>query len=412
MTARDATGMRDDAPDAALLEALATAAAASTGFSREAILHDALSRTARELLSLWHRDELLARIGQGDARILSALSQAVSVGETFFFRHPEQFRFIEEVLAPRWIARRKESVRVWSAGCATGEEAFSLAATLQQALTTAPEIRIDVLATDLLTRNLARAQAATYVAWSQRASAPIRAPLFEPREGQAEGDKFVRILESVRGVVRFAEHNLLAPLDEPPFDLILCRNVLVYFSPGAAERALEGLMQQLALDGVMMFGSMDLHVAPRALVHEGPPEALIFRRRPDAPAELPAQAQPDVVPALEPMPALDSAAQASGVSELHLRALTQLENGELDQAGQSLRALFALAPDYLPGLLEQALLHVRRGEPAAATSLMREVHRRARALAPDAIVAGPQTLPARFYLESAEAFLRGAGGRG
>ncbi len=411
MTREESTS-RDAAPDAALLEALAAAAAAFTGFSREAILPDPLARTARELLSIWQRDELFARIKRGDERVLLALAQAVSVAETFFFRHPEQFRFIEDVLAPRWIARHSEIVRIWSAGCATGEEAYSLAATLQQALSSAPQIRIDVLATDLAPRNLALAQAATYGAWSQRESAPIRAPLFEAQDAQPARNKFVRVLESVRGVVRFAEHNLLAPLDESPFDLILCRNVLVYFSPAAAERALDGLMRQLAPDGVMMFGSMDLHAAPQALMHEGPAESLIFRRRPEPPTSVPRRTNPDATPQSESPLAPEVKTNARVVNEVHLRALMQLESRELVQAEQSLRALLALAPDYLPGLLERALLHARRGEPAAATALMREVHRRARALAPEADVAGPQTLPARFYLESAEAFLRSAGGRG
>jgi len=95
---------------------------------------------------------------------------------------------------------------------------------------------------------------------------------------------------------------------------------------------------------------------------------------------------------------------------LHLRALLQIENNELEAAERLLRTLIASCPGYLPALFERALLHLRRGEPAATTQLMREVHKRASALPPEQIVEGPEPLETRFYVESAEAWLRG--GRG
>jgi len=269
------------------------------------------------------------------------------------------------------------------------------------------------LGTDILHRNLLVAHAATYGAWSQRASAPLRAPLFRPVSAAPGAPPQVRVLDRVRDVVRFAGHNLLEPLpsgEETPFDLILCRNVLVYFSPEAARRALANLAAALADDGLLLLGSMDLNVAPLGLVREGTPESLIFRKRP--PANEPALASP--APAADPLAAQPaSVAPQSLVHQrlaLHLQALHQLEKNQLPEAEQTLRALVVLAPDYLPGLFERALLHGRRGEPAAAASLMREVRRRALQLEPGAHVAGLETLDARFYVESAEAFLRGPGG--
>jgi chemotaxis protein methyltransferase CheR len=87
---------------------------------------------------------------------------------------------------------------------------------------------------------------------------------------------------------------------------------------------------------------------------------------------------------------------------LHLRALVHIERGERKIAEQ---ALDELPPDYVPGILERALLHVRGGQPTAAASLMREVLRRTEKLPPEEILAGPEPLPVSFYRDSAKTFL-------
>ena len=462
--------LHDDAAlDDHLVDALGKAAAKLTGFSRDAILDESLRKCARELLAMWPAEELMSRIHTGDAQVLQSLRLAVSVGETYFFRQPEHFDFMLEVLAPAWLAMGKKSVRVWSAGCATGEEPFSVAAFLQEALSLAPGTRIDVLGTDLLTRNLSVARSATYGAWSQRPSAPMMVPLLKPVETSGHTPTMVRILDKVRALVRFQEHNLLERAPEfEPFDLVLCRNVLVYFAPDAARRAIANLSAALAPGGVLMLGSMDLNVAAPDLAREGLPESLIFRKRgasyvaipalppisslgnpattsssgkPPSERTLPAFTdarrtlsgrQPQVnrssagVSSPAQVPAVGSTSSAgikkipSGPSfeastmpepvSLHLRALLQIENNELEAAERLLRTLIASCPGYLPALFERALLHLRRGEPAATTQLMREVHKRASALPPEQVVEGPEPLETRFYVESAEAWLRG--GRG
>ena len=465
--------------EARLLAALGDAASELTGFSREAILTDTLRRAARELLELWPPEELLSRAHMRDPQVTLALRQAVSVGETFFFRQPEHFGFLAGTLAPEWLARGGK-VRVWSAGCATGEEPYSLAALLVELLEP-KKLEIDVLGTDLLTRNLQVARAATYGAWSQRPSAPLLAPILRPAETPPGAPALVRVIDRVREKVRFHEHNLLEPSAEAePFDLILCRNVLVYFAPDAAARAIANLTRALAPGGVLMLGSMDLNVAAPEMIREAQPEQLIFRKprpgqqvrsdpgsrapapsaassarvsgpgalarnsgpgalvRASGPGTAPRASNPGETRTRSSNPGVRSdepgftapprrsdpgAAVRTGESRpsaaspdaatlpdpisLHLRALLQLERGELEAAERTLQALLAASPGYLPGLLERALLHQRRGEPAAATQLIREVHRRASALPADQLVPGPEPLQARFYVESAEAFLRG-----
>src|SRR5204863_44062 len=166
--------------------------------------------------------------------------ERLSIGETFFFRHPEQFAFIGRTMVPEWIAARKQRINVWSAGCATGEEAYSLAACL---LDLVPRhVEVSILATDLLERNLASAREGVYGAWSRRPSGPMLHPILEEKSS----DSRMRIAPRLRGPVRFAQHNLLEPQNAGSFDLILCRNVLVYFSPESARKAVGHLVSALA----------------------------------------------------------------------------------------------------------------------------------------------------------------------
>ena len=394
----------------ALVEALTLEAAALSGFSLDAILPDAIRRVAVRFLATLSPDELLARARAGEPEVAHALCQAVSVGETYFFRQPEHFRFVAQKLVPELVARGVPRIRAWSAGCATGEEAYSIAACLLDAMPFSPQqpIAIDVLGTDLISRNLVAARAATYGAWSRRPTGPLLHPLFSPLPGEPSR---VAINERVRRCVRFGEHNLLEPIAEGPFELIFCRNVLVYFASDAIARALAHLARALAPGGAILFGSMDATQPPPGLVLEEPAEEQIFRK-PD-PARPPARPQP--------APLRPDAAQAEALSRraarrppepvpLHLRALVHIERGQRAVAEKALAELARAVPDYLPGILERALLHGRNGERTQAAALMREVLRRTEKLPPDELLAGPELLPVRFYRESAEAFLGQRGG--
>ena len=382
------------------------AAAALTGFSRDAILPEAIRKAASSLLAGASAEQLLQRARSGDPALARVLSQAVTVGETFFFRHAEHFRFLTSRLLPELLSLRPPSIRIWSAGCATGEEPWSIAACVHDVLPPGAPL-VEILGTDLLTRNLAAAQTGVYGAWSQRPTAPLLHPIIRPVGGTAETARgLVRIDDRLRPLVRFAQHNLLTPAVGGPFNAIFCRNVLVYFSPEAAARVVAHLAEALAPGGALLLGSMDLAAPPPGLVATGAPQDQIWRK-PD-----PARPVPQATPAARPVaplqPFVRSAAEPVA---LHLRALVHVERGNHPAAARALAELVREAPDYVPGLLERALLHARLGERAAATSLMREVLRRSAALPGDQLVAAPEPLPASFFVQSAEAFLRTPRGR-
>jgi hypothetical protein len=95
---------------------------------------------------------------------------------------------------------------------------------------------------------------------------------------------------------------------------------------------------------------------------------------------------------------------------IHLRALVSIERGERRTAKAALEELSLRVPDYLPRILERALMHIRQGERVAATQLMRDVLRRTEKMAAGDLVPGPEPLPVEFYRSSAEQFLRSRGG--
>jgi len=398
------------------LRRLAELVARWTGFQPSAVAPAALERALR-LLPGVPSHEAVARAQEHDPLLVRALLEAVSCGETFFFRHPEHFQFIERELLPR----SGEVFRVWSAGCATGEEAYSLAACLEHPRKGRPGLRYEILATDLLERSVECARAGVYQPWSLRPSTtgPIPYPLFEAGSGER------RVRADLRRAVRFEVHNLLEPAPGGSFDLILCRTVLIYLAPEAAVRVLRNLRTALAPDGVVLFAPVDLsgpyegmhpvssdgllafspeprgHPAclPRT-VRAGAPHRL--KLSPTSPAE---HRRPMSRTQEKPRPALAvTPLEPSPVTE-HTAALREIERGDPRSAERALRMLVARAPDYLPGLLELALLWARQGHRAAAVDLMREVYRRASALPEDAVVAGPEPLAAAYYLLAARSFI-------
>ncbi len=377
-----------------------------TGFRDDAISGDAVERVVRaELARGRSPNELLAELQRPSSPLALALVRAVLVGETYFFRHPEHFRFIASEGVQSALRRGTESLRGWSAGCATGEEAYSLAASL---LGAAPQgMPVEVLGTDIHEDSLAAARRATYGTWSRRDSGPQLFPLYQPLT-----ERLVIIHEHVRAVTSFAVGNLLMPPTEAfgRFDFILCRNVLTYFTSAARDTAIGHMALALVPGGFLFLGAVEVDRVPPGLVRVGAPELQIFRR--PLPSELVAPPRPASAtltpprplrppPAPEPPPA---PAEPSHVKR-HLEALERIEHGDVAGATALLEKLLKQVPDYLPGLLELALLRVRSGARDSAFPLMRAVYSRAAQLPPDQLIDGPEALPARFYRASADAYL-------
>ncbi|MEI6206467.1 MAG: chemotaxis protein CheB [Desulfuromonadales bacterium] len=197
-----------------------------------------------------------AAIVSGDQGELELLYKDLLIGVTEFFRDKQAFQFLEQEVIPRLFANlnRGEDLRVWSAACATGEEAYSLAILMAEK---AEEIgfmgKITVFATDVHRTSLDFASQGLY----DRAKLTNVSPERMERYFKKEGIDLFRVTSELRKLVVFAPHNLL---NDPPFtrlDLVCCRNLLIYFQSEVQERVISLFHFALKKDGVLFLGSSE-----------------------------------------------------------------------------------------------------------------------------------------------------------
>jgi chemotaxis protein methyltransferase CheR len=213
------------------------------------------SRLARQLrtLGLADFDEYIEHVhADGTGRALSDLVDALTTNKTSFFRESRHFDLLRDDLLP--VLVRQPRVRIWSAGCSSGEEPYSLAMVLRQALPVrgGPDTRI--LATDLATTVLARARNGEY---EESALADVPDPFVRTAFEcvRREPPRRFRVHDDVRALVRFARLNLMDawPM-RGPLDAIFCRNVMIYFTKETQERLIARFHALLAPGGHLFVG--------------------------------------------------------------------------------------------------------------------------------------------------------------
>jgi chemotaxis protein methyltransferase CheR len=197
---------------------------------------------------------------------LRALAEHLAVGETFFFRNADNFRaFAEHVLPERVRVNRPEKrLRILSAGCASGEEPYSLAIVLREAFPDLGSWDVKITGIDINPSMLRKAVQARYSAWSLRAvPEDVRCRYF-----RADGVDFV-LDPKVQKMVTFEERNVLEedPLfwQSPVYDVIFCRNVIMYFTPEAMRKVVRHIGQSLLPGGFLFLGHAE---TLRGLSHE------------------------------------------------------------------------------------------------------------------------------------------------
>lgn len=192
-------------------------------------------------------------LGVGGEGELGDLVEALRVGETQFFRHQGQLRAIRRVALPEIQARherdRTRRIRIWSAGCASGEEAYTLAMMLEDALPRAEGWVHEVLATDMSEPALVTAREGRYPAASIHGVPVHIAQWAFERAGEE-----VRVTERARAAVRFEAMNLLTDPYPRAFDLVLCRNVLIYFDRTTQRDVIERLAGSVVIGGYLALG--------------------------------------------------------------------------------------------------------------------------------------------------------------
>tara|TARA_Y100001934_G_scaffold7102_1_gene9398 strand:- start:34678 stop:35559 length:882 start_codon:yes stop_codon:yes gene_type:complete len=267
MTSTIQTSDRADERQSDSVDLLMTELRDRCGLKREAVLERKVASLVRQqnVKDLRCRlDDLLGRPTH-DPRWLSFVD-AVTVHETYFFRDPNQLDVLSASLLPELIARKREEgdrgLSIWSAGCSSGEEAYTVAILVQDALNEAGEDlaawNLRLLGSDVSRAMVSIAEKAVYGGPGLdafRQLPPGRDVWFERLPDDAHRR---RVRAGLRVVVRFEQHNLMDDL--PPVrdvDLALCRNVFIYLDADAQRRAVQVLHKALKSEGLLLLGVTD-----------------------------------------------------------------------------------------------------------------------------------------------------------
>jgi chemotaxis protein methyltransferase CheR len=178
--------------------------------------------------------------------------EALTTNETFFFRHKQHWDYLLGDHLPDWCRqhRSERRFRAWSAACSTGEEPYSLALVLSSVL---PPHRIHIDATDINNQVLERAKAGIYGGYAVQKLAP--GALAKHFTQTADGH--YRINDDLRRLVSFHQHNLMTPCHREPYDLILLRNVLIYFDHDSKAVVQKHIASRLNANGILILGGSE-----------------------------------------------------------------------------------------------------------------------------------------------------------
>ena len=316
-------------------------------------------------LGLVREDEYLDRLRGETPSIVEAelrnLLNLVTVTETCFFRDASQFRLLREHIVPTLIAERSTQpgasrrIRIWSAGCSTGEEAYSIAITLDEmgVYQACPDWTIEIVGTDLNTKAIEKARRGVYTARAVRNV-----------EGRLLDDHFVRngttfaLSDAIKKRVKFEFGNLTqTPMPSTgPQDVVFCKNVAIYFRAEVTRKLVEGLHDTLAPDGYLLLGHAEslwqLSDGFTLVEHE---KAFCYRKS----SHVARSVSPELA-GIERATVDRSAVDASTGTQYD-RCLAAFRAGEWDAAESALSALVASCPTFVPGLLLLGGLYVHRG---------------------------------------------------
>lgn len=311
-----------------------------------------------------------------------ALEDAITIGETYFFRYPDHFHALRTQVLPDLIARRADTrtLRIWSIGCANGAEPYSLAILLREVLGDQVDTwRIALVAGDISEKALSAARNARYGAWALRTMPPEDRAKYFHRDGSAWVLK-----REYRAMVRFERQNILdllsrtAPIEWSGFDLILCRNVLIYFSPQQALEIMEALKRRLTPEGTLVLGHAEAILAanPGLLETQALPSEFGQALAPAA-APLPAVAPSYFPPAVPPLPLFMAPRPlrepVAGLPDAEEIGQVQLlaDAGAYEQAERLCRDLIARDPTSARLHYYDAVLRQVSDDPAGAEAALK-----------------------------------------
>lgn len=180
---------------------------------------------------------------------------AITTNETYFFRNERLWETIEKRLLPEFVAnheRTDRTIKIWSAAASSGEEAYTLAIVLREALKPFAKWKVSVVATDISKKVLDAAKQGLYGDYAVAKMPPkLKSRWFTPVDGKFQ------VKDEIRKMVRFSHHNLRDPFPLGGFDLVLLRNVLMYFDTAMKVRVLDVTSHAVAPGGYLFIGDVD-----------------------------------------------------------------------------------------------------------------------------------------------------------
>lgn len=339
-------------------------------------LESGIRSAARELgiaeVTSWARSLLAIPLTKHQVEILAS---EFTIGETYFLRDKRGFEIIGERVLPELIRARRGSgqrLRIWSAGCCTGEEPYSIAILLDRTLPDLSDWQVTILATDINPRFLHKAAEGVFSEWSFRdAPAWLKERYFQPLTGRRYA-----ILPRIRERVTFAYLNLAEDVypslagNTNAMDLILCRNVLMYFVPERAGKVVDNFCRSLVEGGWLVVSAVEISSRLFSRFVSVPFDGAVFYKKENQPPQTPALAfgpdtsvatlQPDAFASLPLTFEFTTAAPepASAIESLEQPVATTQQ--ELHTTGHE------------PPLYEEALILFDRGKYLEAARHLRE----------------------------------------
>lgn len=312
------------------------------------------------------------RIASASSPERAELVDRFTVPHTRFFREAEQLAAVDFALT----ALARPVLHIWVAGCATGEEAYTVALLAAQR-----GRRVEIVGSDINTRSLAVARTGRYPRQVLSNIAPQHHGQFR------ESGESVTLAAGIRRMVRFVEHNLLdaplAPESAAGWDLILCRNVLIYFRPELAVEILRRLAPTLVPGGYLMVGVSEFHLTSPGLVPARLAERALLQRPAQPPPPPPAPALPP-----PPPPAHDERGSVRApAARLTLRLLPEQLDAVLEEALSAL----VRDPELQPALFVAGVAYHLKGRHLEAAALLERTLRQ-----------HPTCWPAAYFLALSE----------
>jgi chemotaxis protein methyltransferase CheR len=188
--------------------------------------------------------------------LIKQVVEAMTTNESFFFRDDKPFVHFRNQALPRLLAARGAGapLRIWSAASSSGQEAYSIAMILTECRTAVGNRKIEIIGTDLARETLNRAREGQYTQFEVQRGLPVQMLM---RYFHKEENNW-RISDAIRSMVQFREYNLLTDLRAlGRFDVVFCRNVLIYFDQPTKTRVLEAVAQQMPGDGMLYLGGAE-----------------------------------------------------------------------------------------------------------------------------------------------------------